>query len=169
MMHDKEEDERSEEDERTEEDESESENSETSDSEREDAPSEVPELEDNATYREWHKRARHATRDMRAQKFEKYVSEGMDEDQAEEKANMKTMWAVKRHFFDSYGAFLSRNHHLTDDVTHQEIVADIEEKTEKGIDVHKALNILLAKHRSKFSGLFQQDEDEDDEEMESDD
>ena len=126
------------------------------------------EPEDNVAYREWYKRARLATREMRTRKYEKYVDEGMDEDLAEEKAGAKVAWAVKRDFFDSYGTFLSQNVHLKDDDTHQEIVADLEEKTDKGVDVSKALKITLAKYRPKFEGLFQMDKEDDDdnEEME---
>ena len=58
-------------------------------------------------------------------KYEKYTSEGMSEDQATEKVNMKTQWAIKRNFFARFKNFLASYLHLKDDETYQDIVWDL--------------------------------------------
>ena len=60
-------------------------------------------------------------------KYQKYINEGMTEDQAGEKANTKTLWAVKRNFFARFKDFLLNYLRLKDDNTYQEISSDIEE------------------------------------------
>ena len=35
-----------------------------------------------------------ATEEKRAEKYEKYISQGMDEEEAKEKAHEKTLWLV---------------------------------------------------------------------------
>ena len=86
------------------------------------------ELEDNAAYRDWLDEAKEATYEMWSEKYEKYINLSMGEDQAKEKANRKTLWAVKRIFFNSYKDFLSSYLHLKDNDSHQDIVEDLEEK-----------------------------------------
>ena len=117
-------------------------------------------VEDNGTYKGWLKEASDVTEDMWSEKCTKYVDEGMDEDQAKDKANRKTLWAVKQIFFNSYKDFLADYLHLKDNDTHQEIFSDLEEKISKGVNVDKALNRVIAKHQSKFDGLFHQLEEE---------
>jgi len=56
------------------------------------------ELEDNVAYQDWLEEAKESTRDKWSEKCEKYVSQGMNEAEAAEKANRKTLWAVKRLF-----------------------------------------------------------------------
>jgi uncharacterized protein YoaH (UPF0181 family) len=106
---------------------------------------------------------------MRGEKYEKYIDEGMDDELAKEKANVKTLWAVKRYFFESYETFLSLGIHLKDDDTHQEIMDDIEEKIDKGVSEGKAIKRVIAKHRAKFEGIFQREEDEEMEDNEDSD
>ena len=133
-----------------------------------DAESSSMELEDNAAYQELYQQAFEETQSIRDEKYQKYINQGMDEELAEEKAYMKTLWALQRTFFNNYMAYLWSNSHLKEDETHQEIMDDLEEKIDGGMNIHKALKRVIAKHRAKFDGLFQQEEDED-EEMESDD
>ena len=90
----------------------------------------------------------------------------MNEEEAKEKAHLKTVWAVKRIFFDHYKTFLSLNLHLKDDDTHQDIMAELEEKTDEGMNIGKALKRSMATHRSKFDGLFEYDENEEEDEQE---
>ena len=118
------------------------------------------ELEDNTciTYQDWLEEAKEATKDMWNEKHENYIANGMDEDQAEDKANRKTLWAVKRIFFDNYKDFLSSYLHLENNETHQVILADFKEKIEKGLAVDKALDRVMAKHHAEFLGFFQHDE-----------
>ena len=56
-------------------------------------------LEDNLAYQEWYDQAMQATEEKRAEKYEKYINQGMDEDEAKEKAHEKTLWLVKHIFF----------------------------------------------------------------------
>ena len=121
-------------------------------------------VEDNVTYRYWLEEAKEATEEMWSHKYEKYINDGMSGDQAKEKANMKTLWAVKRIFFNKYKDFLSSYLHLKDNEAHQDIVEDLEEKVGKGMEVNTALNRLLPKYQMMFEGLFQQDEQREDEE-----
>ena len=116
------------------------------------------ELEDNIAYQDWLKEAKEATKDMWNEKHEKYIDNGMDEDEAEDKANRKTCWAVKRIFFDNYKDFLSSYLHLEENETHQVILADLKEKLDKGMEVDKSLDRVMAKHHADFFGLFQHDE-----------
>ena len=139
----------------SEESDGESEEGETDDSSEEDGSS--SELEDNVAYQDWLEAAKEATKDMWNEKHEKYIDSGMDEDQAIGKANRKTLWAVKRIFFDSYRNFLSSYLFLEDNETHQLILEDLKEKIDKGMDVDKALNRVMAKHHADFLGLFQHD------------
>ena len=48
---------------------------------------------------------------------------------------------------------------LKEDETHQDILLDIEDKTEKGTDAFKAVKRVLPKHKQKFESLFQYKED----------
>ena len=104
-------------------------------------------LEDNTAYQDWLAEAKETTGDLWNIKYDKYTSEGMSEDQATEKANMKTQWAVKRNFFARFKDFLSSYLHLKDD---------------------KAINRIMAKHEAKFNALFQADDKEYDEESSED-
>lgn len=131
-------------------------------------------LEDNAAYQDWLEEAKGTTEDMWNVKYEKYINQGMSEDQASEKAHKKTLWAVKRNFFARLKDFLSSYLHLKDDETYQEITFDLEEKIEKGADINKALDRIIPKYKSNFAGLFEQAEeidyvsDDDDDENEDD-
>ena len=69
----------------------------------------------------------------RTEKYEKYVGTGMVEQLATEKAFERTLWATKSNFFDTYEEFLEATIRLEDDGTHQEIIADIEEKMHRGL------------------------------------
>ena len=120
-------------------------------------------LEDNTAYQDWLVEAKETTEDLWNMKYDKYTSEGMSEDQATEKANMKTQWAVKRNFFARFKDFLTSYLLLKDDEAYQDIVWDLEEKLEKGIDINKAINRIMAKHEAKFNALFQADDEEYDE------
>ena len=131
------------------------------------------ELEDNLAYQEWYEQAMQATEEKRTEKYEKYINQGMDEEEAKEKAHEKTLWLVKRIFFDYYLTFLLLNFHLKDDDTHQELMAELEEKTDEGMDFDKALKRIMGRYRPKFDNLFDYDEpdeveSENDEEMEED-
>ena len=122
-------------------------------------------MEDNDAYRYWLEEAKEATEEMRNEKYEKYVNEGMVELEANEKADWKTMWAVKRIFFNNYKDFLTIYLHLKDNDTHQDIVEDLEERLTKDKDINRAINRVIPRHKAKFDGLFQQDEEEDMEEV----
>ena len=129
------------------------------------------EPEDNPAYLEWYDQAIAATEEMRNEKYEKYINEGMDEEAAKEKAHEKVLWAVKRNFFDNYSAFLWHNAYLEEDDIHQDMLSAIAENVQdKGMHVQKAVNRAMAKHKSKLDRLFQynesdEDEDESEEEM----
>lgn len=132
--------------------------------EEEEVESVSSDLEDNAAYQDWLEEAKETTEGMWNTKYQKYLNEGMSEDEAKEKADMKTRWAVKRNFFARFKDFLCSHLHLKDDDTYQEITWDLAEKIEKGFDINTALNRVVPKYKSKFAGLFAQDEENDDEE-----
>ena len=137
--------------------------------ESEDEEQSSSDLEDNACYQDWMEEAKETTQDMWNMKYQKYINEGMSEDQAGEKANAKTLWAVKRNFFARFMDFLSNYLRLKDDETYQEITSDLEEKIEKGVDINKTLNRVISRYKSKFDGLFVQDEESEEEEENEDD
>ena len=85
------------------------------------------ELEDNLAYQEWYEQTMQATEEKRLKNMKKYINHGMDEEEAKENAHEKTLWLVKRIFFDNHLTFLSLNFHLKDDDTHQELMAELEE------------------------------------------
>ena len=138
--------------------ESEEENSE-SEEEDEDAEVSSDDLEDNVAYLEWYNRAKEDTQEMRAEKYEQFISDGMEDEQARIRAHEKIIWAIKSKFFDTYSRFLEETVPLKEDETHQDILLDIEDKTEKGIDAFKAVKRVLPKHKQKFESLFQYKED----------
>jgi len=117
-------------------------------------------LEDNVGYRDWLEEALEASDQMWREKYQKYVYEGITDEEAKEKANRKTLWAVKQIFFNKYKDFLSSYFNLMHDDTHQEIVEEIEEKVDKGFDINTVLNRVISKYQNKFEGLFHQEEDE---------
>ena len=150
---------------------SDSENEGEDDSSNSEAPNGTEDPEDNRAYQEWFEQAMADTEEMRNEKYQKYISQGMDKEDAKEKAHVKVLWAVKRNFFDLYSEFLQQNLSLEEDDTNREILADLTEKVENGMSTPKAVRRVLAKHGTKFEGLFQyQEEDGDDgeEEMERD-
>ena len=112
------------------------------------------ELEDNAAYRDWFKQANDATSDTRKEKYEKYIQEGIDEENAIDKANMKTLWSVKKFFFERYETFMGRYFQLKEDDTYLDMVADIEEKIDKEVQLDKAIKRVMIKYRDKFDPLF---------------
>ena len=148
-----------------EENESGSERSEVGHSESEDDGSDEEissdELEDNAVYLEWFDQAKGDTREMRLEKYEKYIAEGMEDELARKGAYEKIVPTIKRNFFDTYGTFLENTVLLKEDETHQDILGDIEEKTERGMDAYKAVKRVLPKHKHKFESLFEYDADAD--------
>ena len=153
-----------------------SDESETSDSESEgedeSSKSETPDMkepEDNPAYQEWLEQAMANTEDLRDNKYQKYISDGMDEEEAKEKAHVKVLWAVKRTFFDLYSNFLQQSVYLGGVDINHEIMSDLTEKVENGMNLRKAVKRVLARHGTQFEGLFQcQDENDDDSEEETD-
>ena len=90
---------------------------EVDDSDREDESSEAgfssEEIEDNPTYWEWYQQSLWDTQERRDKKYEKYINKNVtNEEDARAKAHEKTLWLVKRIFFDRYATFLSLNLHL---------------------------------------------------------
>ena len=108
-----------------------------------------------------------ASQQTRTKTCEKYLKDDTPEDRAREKACARTVWAIKNDFFDSFGTFLEQILLTQKDDTYQEIVSDIKEKVEGGIDVRKVVKRVLPKH--KFESLFEFDADVvEDDNMESD-
>ena len=144
---------------------SESEEEENSESEEEDEDADEvssDDLDDNVAYLEWYNRAKEDTQEMRAEKYEQFISDGMEDERARIRAHdEKIVWAIKSKFFDTCSRFLEETVLLKGDETHQDILLDIEDKTEKGIDAFKAVKRVLPKHKQKFESLFQYKEDED--------
>ena len=92
----------------------------------------------------------YASEPARTKKYEKYVGEGMAKQPAREKAFERIMWATKSNFFDTYEEKQEATVQLEDNGTHQEIIADIEEKMHRGLDSRKAVKRVLPKHKHQF-------------------
>ena len=119
---------------------SESENEEQSEIETsESETSSNVDLEDTDIYQRWYERGMQVSEPARTEKYEKYVGAGMSEQQAREKAYKRTLWAAKSNFFDTYEEFLEAIVQLEEDDTHQQIIANIEEKCEEASTVVKLL------------------------------
>ena len=145
------------------------ESSEVSESEEEDDDDKEAEveLEDNPVFQDWLDQAMEATDDMRKEKYEKYVNEGMSEEEAKERAHDKVIWTVKKNFFDQYAIYLWQTIHLEDDETNQGILVEVQEKMEKGVIDRKAIRKVLAKHKTYFDELFLYESDDEDDEDDS--
>ena len=88
----------------------------------------------------------------------------MSEEEAKEKAHEKVLWTIKKNFFDQYATFVWHTIHLENDETHQDILLEVEEKMEKGVNVRRAIKRVIGKHKPEFEELFlyeSEDEDED--------
>ena len=137
--------------------------SESEESEREsrgkDSDGSDEEMSSDDLYRGWYDDAVEASQQSRTEKFEKYLKDDMSEDRAREKAYARTLWAIKNDFFDSFGTFLEHIQLIQKDQTYQDILSDIEEKVEEGMDVRKAVKRVLPKHKHKFESLFEFDPD----------
>ena len=116
-------------------------------------------LEDNSVYRGWYDDAVEASQQSRTEKFEKHLKDDMAEDRAREKAYARTVWAIKNDFFDSFGTFLEQIQLIQKDTTYQNILSDMEEKVEGGIDVRKAVKRVLPKQNTNSESLFEFDSD----------
>ncbi len=112
-------------------------------------------LEDNAVFLQWLDAAKDTTLQARTEKYEKYVSQGMDEAEATEKAYLRTKSDMKADFFGHYETFLWNYRMLEDNEVHQEILAAIEEKVEEGVENRHAIKRAMAKCQHEFEGLFQ--------------
>ena len=135
-------------------------------SENEDSDSD---LEDNTMYQLWLQQSKETVHEMWNMKYEKYINQGMSESDAKAKANDKTLWAVKKEFFNKYKGFLVSHLHLKDNETHQGLIDSLEEKVDNGASVNRAVNRVMPKYHAQFEGLFQQDEDDNDDEEEDSD
>ena len=128
-------------------------------------------LEDNPSFRDWAREAREATEEMRKAKYEKYISEGKSQEAAREKARVKTIWAVKKHFFDNYEDFLINYAHLRDNYAHGKVVAEMEQRMEdKKVKAYKAAGRAIARYQVQFDSLLREvdsgEEDSEEEEEE---
>ena len=119
-------------------------------------------LEDNSVYRGWYDDAVEASQQSRTEKFEKYLKDDMAKDKAREKAYARTVWAIKNEFLDSFGTFLEQIQLIQKDTTYQDILSDIEEKVEGGMDVRKVVKRVLSKHHLESFFEFDPDVVEDD-------
>ena len=128
--------------------------------EEEEEGSESNELEDNEVYRGWYEEAVRCNREATNQKYEKYLREGADEVRARKKAHDKTLWEIKDDFFHNLEIFLIQTAQLRDDDAFQEIMTDIDEKIEGGMELTKAVRRTLSKHKHQFESLFEYSESE---------
>ena len=87
----------------------------------------------------------------------------MNEEDANDKDDRMILWAVKRNFFAGFKDYLSRYMHLKDNDTCQEIVEDLQEMVDKGMDVNQGLSRVIPMHQTKFDALFEPDESEEEE------
>ena len=117
-------------------------------------------LEDNAVFLQWLDNAKDATQQARTEKYEKYVSQGVDEGEATEKAYLKTIPDVKSEFFAQYETFLWQYNTLEHDDVHQEISEELGDKMDSGVNIRHAIKRSMAKHKHEFEGLFQYEEKE---------
>ena len=163
-VHDRDEevDEGEEEEEQSEDDDHRDENSDEVE-EDSDGEEEAGGLENNDVFREWLEDAKDATREAMETKYQKYVDRGMEEGEAAEKARFKTTPDLKRAFFDRYREFLRHHQTLRHDEIHSEILEDLENRVEDGMDVRHAVKRALAKHDHEFAGLLQYEEEEEEE------
>ena len=113
-------------------------------------------------FQRWYERSMQVSELARTEKYEKYVGAGMSEEQAREKAYGRPLWATKSNFFDTYEEFLEATVQLEEDDTHQEIIADIEEKMRRGLNIRKAVQRVLPKHKHPFENLFEYKSDDED-------
>ena len=132
------------------------------DNEEDDVGEDREEVADNIAYRNWVQQARETppVRALWEMKFQKYLQEGMCEDDARAKATMKTTWAAKKVFFSLYQLFLANHMRLETNETHQQIVNKLQQRISNGLDLVTSFKRVIAKHKSEFDELFDDDDDE---------
>ena len=108
-------------------------------------------LEDNDIYQRWYERSMQVSEPARTEKYEKYVGFQVCRNSRLERKPMKEPCGrLKAYFFETYEEFLEATVQLEEDDTHQEIIADIEEKMRRGLDTSKAVKRVLPKTQTSF-------------------
>ena len=105
---------------------------------------------------------------MRAEKYEQFISDGIEDEQVRIGACEKIVWAIKSKFFDTLISGRNRASERGWNATWHLKLSDIEDKKKRGIYAFKLVKRVLSKHKHKFESLFQykRDADEDSESVE---
>lgn len=106
--------------------------------------------------------------EMKWQKIvEKYLDEGMDEDQAKKKADFEITEDDKQVFFKKYADFLRCAVDLRKNFVTVDVLNEIDDLLDQGYDTKKAIQKVIRKNKNKFDVLFESDYEETDTDPES--
>ena len=140
-----------------------------------DDSSEDVNIDDNEGYKTILHAAIDTAKDTWDKKYDKYVKEGMNEEDAIQQSNQKISPLVQRQFFKRYTELLKLIVPLDKSNVHSDIVRQIQDVVENNTDDETQIRRILMKNRHQFNELFDDDyfettsdtentDDEDDEE-----
>ncbi|CAG2237956.1 unnamed protein product [Mytilus edulis] len=140
-----------------------------------DDSSEDVNIDDNEGYKTILHAAIDTAKDTWIQIYDKYVKEGMNEEDAIQQSNQKISPLVQRQFFKRYTELLKLIVPLDKSNVHSDIVRQIQDVVENNTDDETQIRRILMKNRHQFNELFDDDyfettsdtentDDEDDEE-----
>ncbi|VDI72109.1 Hypothetical predicted protein [Mytilus galloprovincialis] len=141
-----------------------------------DDSSEDVNMDDNEGYKSLLHEAIDTAKDTWDTKYDKYVKEGMNEEDAIQRSNEKISHIVQRQFFKRYTELLKLIVPLDESKVHSDIVQQIQDIAENDTDYETQIRRILMKKRHQFDELFDDDyfeintdtEDNDDEDDEED-
>ncbi|CAG2213573.1 unnamed protein product [Mytilus edulis] len=141
-----------------------------------DDSSEDVNIDDNEGYKTLLHEAIDTAKDTWDTKYDKYVKEGMNEEDAIQRSNEKISHIVQRQFFKRYTELLKLIVPLDESKVHSDIVQQIQDIAENDTDYETQIRRILMKKRHQFDELFDDDyfeintdtEDNDDEDDEED-
>ena len=99
-------------------------------------------------------------------KANRYMDEGMEEEDATEKANMKMKEANITAFFKKYGQLITYILQLKNGLVHNDVMEVIEEKIDAGLSEKRAIKFALRKFRNDIEAIVYDSDSSDDEEEE---
>ncbi|CAG2189647.1 unnamed protein product [Mytilus edulis] len=114
-------------------------------------------IDDNEGYKTILHAAIDTAKDTWDKKYDKYVKEGMNEEDAIQQSNQKISPLVQRQFFKRYTELLKLIVPLDKSNVHSDIVRQIQDVVENNTDDETQIRRILMKNRHQFNELFDDD------------
>ena len=127
-------------------------------------------MEDNVAYNHLWKLAKKEVKDRYDKLYDRYLSDGENEDDAADMARERVKSAEEKNFFERYTTLLEVYWYpLKDSSVHRNTVQQIYMLREKGVSLSSAVKRVLKENKSNFEDLFDAEISEDEESEESSD